>query len=182
MSCSEFFKQDFSLGLTLSSASSECSSSAVELTLSVVFSFFKRTEHFRIGEGSGIELYHTPTQKSEVNGQVERFHSTFMEIYRCLKGEYPTFKTTELIAIVVDRYNNTVPSVTNRNLVDIFFFNRTSRINYQGLADFKHQTLEDIRGLIEHKQNLTNNGRNKNRSDPLSYEPGDTVYVANKQI
>jgi len=28
----------------------------------------------------GIELYHTPTQKSEVNGQVERFHSTFMEM------------------------------------------------------------------------------------------------------
>jgi len=57
------FKQDFSLGLTLSSASSECSSSAVELTLSVVFSFFKRTEHFRIGDGSGVVLSAEMNQK-----------------------------------------------------------------------------------------------------------------------
>jgi len=59
-----------------------------------------------------------------------------MEIYRCLRGDYPTFKTTELIAIIVDRYNNTVYSVTNKKPVDIFF-NRTTRINYQGLSDFK---------------------------------------------
>lgn len=71
--------------------------------------------------------------------------------------------------------------MTHKKPVDNFF-NRTSRINYQGLSDFKQQTLEDIRGLIEHKQTLTNNGRNKNRSDPISYEPGGTVYVANKQI
>jgi len=102
-----------------------------------------------------------------------------MEIYRCLKGEYPIFKTTELIAIVVDRYNKTVHSVTNKKPVDIFF-NSTSRINNQGLSDFKQQTLENIRGLIEHKQTLSNNGRTKNGSDPISYEPGDTVCVANK--
>lgn len=27
-----------------------------------------------------IELYYKPTHKSEVNGQIERFHSTFLEI------------------------------------------------------------------------------------------------------
>lgn len=51
----------------------------------------------------GIGLYNTPTQKSEVNGQIERFHSTFLEIYRCLKSEHPDFKFNELVAIAVDR-------------------------------------------------------------------------------
>lgn len=54
-----------------------------------------------------INLYYAPTQKSEVNGQVERFHSTFyVEIYRCLKNELPTFKPVELVPIAVDRYNS----------------------------------------------------------------------------
>lgn len=128
-----------------------------------------------------INLYYAPTQKSEVNGQVERFHSTFLEIYRCLKTELPTFKPVELVPIAVDRYNTSVHSVTNRKPADIFF-DRSSRINYQGLTDFRQQTLEDIRGLIEHKQTRTNMARNKARNEPKSYEPGDEVFVANKQI
>lgn len=129
----------------------------------------------------GIKLYNTPTQKSEVNGQVERFHSTFLEIYRCLKTEYPTFKDTELVPITVDRYNNSVHSVTNRKPVDIFF-NRTSRTNYQGLVDFKQQTLEDVKGLIAFNQESTNFYKNKLRTKPLSYNQGDKIFVANRQI
>lgn len=56
------------------------------------------------------------------------------------------------------------------------------RINYQGLTDFRQQTLEDIRGLIEDKQARTNMARNKNRNEPKFYGPGDEVFVANKQI
>jgi len=66
--------------------------------------------------------------------------------------------------------------MTNKKPVD-FFFNRSSRINYQGLSDFKQLTLEDIRGLIEHKQTFTNNVRNKNRSDPISYKQVLLCYL-----
>nr|AAL13731.1 LD21171p [Drosophila melanogaster] len=128
-----------------------------------------------------IDLYYAPTQKSEVNGQVERFHSTFLEIYRCLKDELPTFKPVELVHIAVDRYNTSVHSVTNRKPADVFF-DRSSRVNYQGLTDFRRQTLEDIKGLIEYKQIRGNMARNKNRDEPKSYGPGDEVFVANKQI
>jgi len=73
----------------------------------------------------GITVFYTPSQKSEVNGQVERFHSTFLEIYLCLKNDNRNLKVTELVFIAVDRYNHSIHSVTNSKPVDIFF-NRTS--------------------------------------------------------
>jgi len=78
----------------------------------------------------GIAVYYTPSQKSEVNGQIERSHSTFLEIYRCLKNDNPNLKVMELVFIAVDRYNNSVHSFTNHKPVDIFF-DRASRINYK---------------------------------------------------
>jgi len=66
-------------------------------------------------------VYYTPSHKSEVNGQIERLHSTFLEIYRCLKNDNPNLKAIELAFIAVDRYNKSVYSVTNRKPVDIFF-------------------------------------------------------------
>jgi len=128
----------------------------------------------------GITVYYTPSQKSEVNGQVERFHSTFLEIHRCLKKENRNLNVTELVFIAVDRYNNSSPN-TNRKAVDIFL-NRTSRKNYQGLNNFNEQTQEDIRGLLLHKQKMSTDRLNKHRNRPTQYNQGDTVYVFNRQI
>ena len=75
----------------------------------------------------GVKVYLTPVGRSEVNGQVERFHSTLLEIYRCLKAEHEGLGVKELIMLTTDRYNNTVHSVTNKKPVDIFF-NRAERI------------------------------------------------------
>lgn len=63
-----------------------------------------------------------------------------------------------------------------------FHFNRSARINYQGLNNFRTQVLQDVRGLIEYRQGLANATHNKTRSDPISYSQGDTVMVASKQI
>lgn len=67
-------------------------------------------------ESLGIQLYRTPSQRSEVNGQVERL----IEIFRCLKADNPNLKTKELVNIAVDRYNNSIHSVTNRKPSDVF--------------------------------------------------------------
>lgn len=129
----------------------------------------------------GVELNYTPTQKSEINVQIERFNSTFLEIYRCFKCEHPGFKNNELVAIAVDRYNNCVHSVINKKPADLFF-DRSARINYQGFNDFRTQVLEDVRGLVEIRQGFANATHNKTRSDPISYSQDDIVFVANKQI
>lgn len=129
----------------------------------------------------GIELYRTPTQRSEVNGQVERLHSTLLEMYRCLRREYPQLRVKELLYITVDRYNNSVHSMTRMKPVDIFL-NRTSRINYQNLTNFRDKVFDDVRNRIMKGQEMTNARLNRNRTDPKGYEEGKVVFIADRQI
>lgn len=129
----------------------------------------------------GIELYRTPSQKSEVNGSVERVHSTIIEITRCLRREYPDLSLKEIINISVDRYNNTLHSVTKMKPSDIFF-GRTQRVNYQNLLDFKAKVNKDLTEKILKQQKIKLTNSNAKREKPITYNPGQTIYVAVKQI
>lgn len=129
----------------------------------------------------GIRLYQTPVQRSEVNGQVERLHSTILEIYRCLKRELSIRDPKELLYIAVDRYNNTIHSVTKQKPNDIFF-NRTQRINYQELTNFKARVFSEVREHIKKNQEMRNLRINKKRKKGKRYEQGDILYVKSKQI
>jgi len=129
----------------------------------------------------GIEIYFTPTQRSEVNGPVERVHSTIIEIVRCLQEEYKESSFKELINIAVDRYNNTVHSVTKRKPSDVFFA-RTQRLSYQEFIDFKTKVNEDVLDRIKKNQKNLLSRQNLKRNKPKTYSPGETVFVAVKQI
>lgn len=129
----------------------------------------------------GIKLYHTPVHRSEVNGQVERFHSTILEIYRCLRAEHKDLRLKELLNIVVDRYNNIIHSVTKRKATDVFF-DRSPRFNFQNLVDFRNKVNKDLKGEIERKQRENNLYRNKKRTPPKAYKKGDVIYTASKGI
>lgn len=129
----------------------------------------------------GVEVYLTPSQRSEVNGTIERVHSTVIEIVRCLQDEYKDLTTKELINIAVDRYNNSIHSVTQQKPSDIFL-GRIQRINYQKLADFKNKINEDLIERLKRSQETKLARENTNRSEPKTFELGDTIYTANKQI
>ena len=51
----------------------------------------------------GVLLYLTSSQSGDVNGHLERVHSTILEVYRCLSLEYPDLSVKELINVAVDR-------------------------------------------------------------------------------
>lgn len=42
---------------------------------------------FIVQDRLSIEVYKTPSYKSEVNGQIEDFHRTLAEIMRCMKKD-----------------------------------------------------------------------------------------------
>ena len=110
-----------------------------------------------------------------------RIYSTFIEIFRCIKVEYPELKVKELVDMAVDRYNNTVHSVTLNKPSDIFF-NRTQRINYQNLVDFRSKVNSDLRTLIDRNMKNRNLSRNRRCTPPKKYRKGDESFVANKGI
>lgn len=129
----------------------------------------------------GIKLYLTPVQRSEVNGQVERLHSTIIEIYRCLRVEYPNLSVKELIEICVDRYNNTIHSTTKKRPRDLFF-NRNVGANYESLLSEQKKVNTDLRHLLKRNMAARNARMNKKRQSPKKYRRGDRIYVAIKTI
>jgi hypothetical protein len=129
----------------------------------------------------GIEIYLTPSQKSEVNGTVEKVHSTITEIIRCLKNELKELSMKELVNVAVDRYNNTFHSITHTKPSDIFF-GRESRINYQNLLNFREKINEDLVNRLRQHQQKNLRTQNKKRKQPKSFQPGETIFTAVKQI
>lgn len=132
-------------------------------------------------EGLGIKLYLTPSQRSEVNGQVERLHSTLIEIYRCLKTENPELNVQELVYVTVDRYNSTIHSVTGKRPRDVFF-NRSGASDFGKLLEARSRINKDLRMLIKKNIKDRNNRINRARFSPKKFKRGDVVYVKIKTI
>lgn len=61
---------------------------------------------------NNITPYVVATGRSEMNGIVERFHSTLQEIYRITKAENPNIKPPKLVEMSVIKYNSTIHSTT----------------------------------------------------------------------
>ena len=59
-----------------------------------------------------IAPYVVATGRSEMNGVVERFHSTLQEIYRVTKAENPSKKPEQLVEMSVIKYNSSIHSCT----------------------------------------------------------------------
>lgn len=111
----------------------------------------------------GTEQFFIPPMHSKSNGQVERFHSTLLEIARCVKAQQNVDDTVELILLSTIKYNDTVHSVTGRKPLDI-------------LNEFIQDTLSDVKERLVTAQCKVLEGHNR---DAISrkYQPGEVVFV-----
>lgn len=66
-----------------------------------------------------ITPYIVATGRSEMNGIVERFHSTLLEIYRISKAENPGKTPQEIMDISIIKYNNTIHSTTRHTPYEV---------------------------------------------------------------
>lgn len=105
-----------------------------------------------------IEVYYCTPRHSTTNGQVERVHSTLIEIARCIKEEFNLIDATEVFYRAAQQYNNTIHSVIQNKPVDILF----NKIPHN---------LVDI--LKKAQENMIS--RN-NLSQIKTYQPGEVIY------
>jgi len=119
-----------------------------------------------------IEVFTTPAYKSEINGQVERFHSTLAEIMRCLKADGTSRNFQELLERAVNEYNHTFHSTINAKPVNIYF----GRHNSSDPEDYERTRLKNINNLTQ-KQIQDLEYHNQNRQAPKNYNPGDIIFV-----
>lgn len=127
---------------------------------------------FMMHDQLNIEVFQTPSYKSEVNGQVERFHSTLSEIMRCLKTDGIHRSFEELLERTVYEYNSSVHSTINRKPIDIFYGRNVSTDPDQ-FERCRHETIERLRA----KQEKDITYHNKKRQPEKDYEVGQTIYV-----
>ena len=73
-----------------------------------------------------IKIHHASGSNS--NGIVERFHSTFIELYRTLNRRYNNLEFFDKINVLVDIYNHAIHSVTGYRPRELIF-------NVQGKND-----------------------------------------------
>lgn len=125
-----------------------------------------------------IKIFRTPPYRSEVNGQVERFHSTLSEIMRCLKtsGIHRTFE--ELLERSVNEYNHSIHSTTGKRPVEIYF-GRSPNADPEQLEQTRLSNIEKLKA----KQIRDLEYHNKKRKSIKTYQPGQVVFVKqNKRL
>jgi len=105
---------------------------------------------------------------STSNGQVERFHSTLVEISRCLKVDKLIDDTIELILLATTAYNRTVHSITNKKPVDII---HSTPIELES----------EIRERIRETQDKTREQANKTKAH-REYQVSDKVWFFNQTV
>lgn len=104
----------------------------------------------------------TPVSHSTTNGQVERIHSTVLEIANTIAKQNNS-DTIDEIFYAVTQYNNTIHSVTKCKPVDIFSNNA-------------NVDLKAVRNNILENQERTLTFHNKKRAHK-AFLPGDIVFM-----
>lgn len=113
-----------------------------------------------IFESYGIRHHTTPIGHSITNGQVERVHSTILELSRSL-AEQQNETITEVIYQAVREYNNTIHSVVNQKPSDVLYHSE----RYPNVSELLEKAQEQMLRL-----------HNRERTNKV-YRPGKTVYV-----
>lgn len=127
-----------------------------------------------------IEIYNTPSDHSEVNGIVERFHSTLSEIFRCIRGKYPDLCEKEIYKIATTLYNTTTHSVTNLKPTELFFGIKEGEerpLNLQIILENRNKIFDEIVLKLESKQKKAIDYHNRRRSDNPNFEVNEPIFV-----
>lgn len=116
-----------------------------------------------------IDQFFIPTLHSESNGQVERLHSTLLEIARCVKEQQDIDDIIELVILATHKYNCSYHSVINARPTDVFHNCATEK-------------LDIIRKKLTETQEKTLQRNNQGKTVKI-YSPGEKVFIRrNKRL
>lgn len=107
-----------------------------------------------------ITHHNTPVAHSTTNGQIERAHSTLLEIIRTLAEQYKE-TASNIIFRAVYEYNRTIHSVTRAKPIDIFT---------------NSEKFPEVKKLLEEEQDRVIEKVNKKRINK-EFGVGEKVYV-----
>lgn len=110
-----------------------------------------------------VQIANAPPLHSTSNGQVERIHSTLLEIARCLKLEKSINDTLQLILLATIEYNKTIHTVTNKRPIDV-------------IQSTPPELEIDMKGRVQRAQEIQLQRLNEKRQNRV-FEVGEKVLV-----
>lgn len=146
---------------------------------------FKAIEIRGLLQRLNIEIYHTPSDHSEVNGIVERFHSTLSEIFRCIKHKFPDLLNKEIYKIATELYNTTIHSATQLTPFEVFFGCKDGDerpLDLPKILENRDELFDEIIQELEARQKKQIDSRNKTREDDPIFEPNQDIFVKTSGI
>lgn len=124
-----------------------------------------------------IQQYFTPANHSQMNGIVERFHSTITEIFNTNKEKYGNISNKEKFLIACSLYNNSIHTATNLKPREILYAARNGQeMPLERIIELREKLYDEVQLKLKETQELQNKYHNKRREDPPKLKPGDTAY------
>lgn len=99
-----------------------------------------------------VRIYVTLSNQSEVNGQVERFHSTITELLRIQKTPTPEHPCRTAMKIVAEKYNNTIHSTTKKTPKKILFGITNQPIDPEQLEQIRSRMYDQVLFQLRNQQ------------------------------
>lgn len=121
--------------------------------------------------GTDIEF----ASSSESNGQIEKTHSTIIEIYNTNKHKFEGQSSPEIVAIATALYNNSVHSATSFKPNEIVF-NQRNNIDPEQIAEEAKDLYAKVTNqLIKSAKTMTKH--NPEREDPPNFAENTDIFI-----
>lgn len=126
-----------------------------------------------------VEMYFTPSNHSETNGTVERFHSTLSEIFLCIKPSYNDLTNKEIYRIATALYNSTIHAVTKLKPLEVFYGVKEGEertLNLERILENRNHVFDEVVAKLEANQAKTIEARNRVREDAPKLKKREVIY------
>lgn len=121
--------------------------------------------------GTKIEF----ASSSESNGQIEKTHSTVIELFNTNKYKFPELSSPEIIGVITNLYNETIHSSTSFTPNEIIF-NQQNLVNPEEISTTTSKIFSKVRKKLS-KARKRMKKYNNSKEDPPKIEQGENVYV-----
>lgn len=146
---------------------------------------FRSVEVRGLLESLNTQTYFTPPNRSEVNGIVERFHSTIAEIFRCIKDRLSDIPQKQIFLAAVTHYNSTYHSATKLKPREVFYGireNEERRLDAEAILQNHNQICDEVVLQLIKRQKADLDRANATREQEPEMTQGDAIFVKRQGV
>lgn len=121
----------------------------------------------------------TPSNHSETNGIVERFHSTLCEIFRCIREKYNDLNEKQIFKISVGLYNQTVHTSHKLKPFEVLFGQREDDdlpLDIEKLFTNRNEMVDEVTLALDKTATKDTEYHNKSREKEPKFKKNENAY------